>query len=255
MNRIHEKSRALAALMLAGAVLLLPATAPALTTVEEDFVCPLDGSTSRRTVVMSYTVVDTRLDFRPVGALMSPPPIAVCRSNGFVLYQEDFTEDQLVQLRAIVASDEYKSLRAGNGDWFMAGYLAERMGMTRGAISKLSDRLVAKGLVARRADADDRRAQALALTGPGRLTLCAAVAADPDAILGSAYAATHDGLGRLAKIFDYGARLTEFVLLGTLASRTGKIIKWDAEGMKCTNAPEAQPFIEGSYRKGWELPV
>ena len=55
--------------------------------------------------------------------------------------------------------------------------------------------------------------------------------------------------------FDYGARLTEFVLLGTLASRTGKIIKWDAEGMKCTNAPEAQPFIEGSYRKGWELPV
>ena len=30
---------------------------------------------------------------------VSPPPIAVCRSNGFVLYQEDFTEDQLVQLR------------------------------------------------------------------------------------------------------------------------------------------------------------
>jgi predicted dehydrogenase len=55
--------------------------------------------------------------------------------------------------------------------------------------------------------------------------------------------------------FEYGARLTEFVLLGTLALRTGKIIKWDAEGMKATNAPEAQAFIEGSYRKGWELPV
>jgi hypothetical protein len=25
--------------------------------------------------------------------------------------------------------------------------------------------------------------------------------------------------------------------------------------MKATNVPEAQPFIEGSYRKGWELPA
>ncbi len=56
--------------------------------------------------------------------------------------------------------------------------------------------------------------------------------------------------------FDYGARLTEFVLLGALALRTGKVLKWDAEGMKAANnVPEAQPFIDGSYRKGWELAV
>ena len=55
--------------------------------------------------------------------------------------------------------------------------------------------------------------------------------------------------------FDYGARLTEFVLLGALALRTGKVLKWDAEGMKCANVPQAQPLIEGTYRKGWELAV
>ena len=55
--------------------------------------------------------------------------------------------------------------------------------------------------------------------------------------------------------FEYGARLTEFVLLGTLALRTGKVMKWDAAGMKAINVPQAQPFIEGRYRKGWELPV
>jgi hypothetical protein len=55
--------------------------------------------------------------------------------------------------------------------------------------------------------------------------------------------------------FEYGARLTEFILLGTLALRTGKVVKWDAAGMKGTNAAEAQPFIEGTYRKGWELAV
>lgn len=47
--------------------------------------------------------------------------------------------------------------------------LAEHMGMTRGAISKLADRLIAKALIAREASPDDGRAQTLALTGKGRL--------------------------------------------------------------------------------------
>ena len=46
--------------------------------------------------------------------------------------------------------------------------LADRIGMTRGAISKLADRLIAKGLIVRRAGAGDRRFQSLALTARGR---------------------------------------------------------------------------------------
>ncbi|MEJ1970453.1 MAG: MarR family transcriptional regulator [Rhizomicrobium sp.] len=46
--------------------------------------------------------------------------------------------------------------------------LAERMGMTRGAISKLADRLAARGLITRRSETSDRRYQALALTAAGR---------------------------------------------------------------------------------------
>jgi DNA-binding MarR family transcriptional regulator len=46
--------------------------------------------------------------------------------------------------------------------------LAGAMGMTRGAISKLADRLIAKSLVARAADPDDGRAQTLSLTPAGR---------------------------------------------------------------------------------------
>ncbi|GIG88411.1 cupin domain-containing protein [Plantactinospora endophytica] len=44
--------------------------------------------------------------------------------------------------------------------------------------------------------------------GRPRLTLRDAVRADPAAIMGSAYAASHpQGLGRLAKLLDYGARI------------------------------------------------
>jgi DNA-binding MarR family transcriptional regulator len=46
--------------------------------------------------------------------------------------------------------------------------LAERMGMTKGAISKLADRLLEKNLVERAANPRDGRAQLLALTPLGR---------------------------------------------------------------------------------------
>ncbi|MBX3553840.1 MAG: MarR family transcriptional regulator [Pseudolabrys sp.] len=46
--------------------------------------------------------------------------------------------------------------------------LAERIGMTRGAISKLAERLCAKALVARTASDDDKRYHSLALTAAGR---------------------------------------------------------------------------------------
>jgi DNA-binding MarR family transcriptional regulator len=46
--------------------------------------------------------------------------------------------------------------------------LADRMGMTRGAISKLADRLIAKSMLTRTADPNDGRAQTIALTSAGR---------------------------------------------------------------------------------------
>jgi DNA-binding MarR family transcriptional regulator len=45
--------------------------------------------------------------------------------------------------------------------------LADEMGMTRGAITKLADRLIAKSLITREASARDGRAQTLALTKRG----------------------------------------------------------------------------------------
>lgn len=46
--------------------------------------------------------------------------------------------------------------------------LAERLGMTRGAISKLADRLAAKSLLSREANGADRRYQSLSLSAQGR---------------------------------------------------------------------------------------
>lgn len=53
--------------------------------------------------------------------------------------------------------------------------------------------------------------------------------------------------------FDYSGALTEAVLLGNVAYRTGKALDWDAEKLVATNAPEAAKLITKEYRPGWEV--
>ncbi len=53
--------------------------------------------------------------------------------------------------------------------------------------------------------------------------------------------------------FDYAGLLTEFVLLGNLAIRTGEKLEWDGELMKATNCPAADQYVRREYRKGWQL--
>jgi DNA-binding MarR family transcriptional regulator len=61
--------------------------------------------------------------------------------------------------------------------------LAERLGMTRGAISKIAERLIAKSLAKRKPDPNDGRGQFLTLTAAGRrlVPVLAALADQNDA--------------------------------------------------------------------------
>lgn len=53
--------------------------------------------------------------------------------------------------------------------------------------------------------------------------------------------------------FDYSGALTEAVLLGNVAYRTGKALDWDAKNLTATNCPEAAQYISKEYRDGWKL--
>lgn len=67
-----------------------------------------------------------------------------------------------------VSVAEWVVLRELYGSSRAPSALAEKIGMTRGAVTKISDRLVAKALVTRTSSDEDRRFQALALTRQGR---------------------------------------------------------------------------------------
>jgi predicted dehydrogenase len=53
--------------------------------------------------------------------------------------------------------------------------------------------------------------------------------------------------------FDYAGPLTETVLLGNLAIRSGQKLEWDGPNMRCTNVPEANAFVSKQYRDGWKV--
>jgi len=53
--------------------------------------------------------------------------------------------------------------------------------------------------------------------------------------------------------FDYSGPMTEVILLGNVALRTGKKLIWDGPNMKATNAPEADKYIRPEYHNGWTL--
>lgn len=53
--------------------------------------------------------------------------------------------------------------------------------------------------------------------------------------------------------FDYSGALTESVLLGNVAYRTGQKLEWDAAKLSCPNCPAADQYLRREYREGWTL--
>jgi hypothetical protein len=61
------------------------------------------------------------------------------------------------------------------------------------------------------------------------------------------------GQGKTLSNFGYAAVLTEGLLLGNLALRTGKKVVWKAEKMEAVGVPEAAGMVRPEVRKGWEI--
>ncbi len=62
---------------------------------------------------------------------------------------------------------------------------------------------------------------------------------------------------------EFGSRMTELALLGTMAIRKipaevrngwdAAVLEWDAEAMRITNDPEANEWVNPPYRAGWSV--
>jgi len=99
---------------------------------------------------------------------------------------------------------EWSFMRAlYNKDPTPPSVLATRMGMTKGAISKLADRLLAKSLIERTESADDKRVHSLSLTreGNAKVPVLASLADKNDIeFFGVLTKEEHEKLDRILKV-------------------------------------------------------
>jgi DNA-binding MarR family transcriptional regulator len=75
---------------------------------------------------------------------------------------------QKVEARGVTVAEWAVMRQLWGRDSLQPNQLAVELGMTRGAVSKLAERLATKGLIGRTAGTLDRRYQSLALTVAGR---------------------------------------------------------------------------------------
>lgn len=86
----------------------------------------------------------------------------------YVSNQVSHSFARAIEARGVTVAEWVMLRELYDGQTLAPSRLADRLGLTRGAVSKLAERLVAKALIVRTADSSDGRAQKLALTDEGR---------------------------------------------------------------------------------------
>ncbi|MBX3437737.1 MAG: Gfo/Idh/MocA family oxidoreductase [Planctomycetaceae bacterium] len=61
------------------------------------------------------------------------------------------------------------------------------------------------------------------------------------------------GNGTTSCPFSYSGPLTETVLLGNVAFRSGSVIEWNSEALQAIGNPAADGFLKRDYRPGWDV--
>jgi len=129
------------AIAAAVAQLLFPTGAAHSTTFAEvEFECPVGGEKFTADVVVSNITFGQRPDGKPYSPL-PVPPIVECPDNGLLLFEDEFSEEDLTILTAVVQSEEYQSMRTTETPHFRAFWLKGRLGRDR--ISQLGSLLQA----------------------------------------------------------------------------------------------------------------
>lgn len=90
------------------------------------FTCPIGAAEFSLEVAPSPQPSDQNLDFKPVGeGVISPRPIPVCPGNGFVVYRDDFSAEEISALSTYVLSSEYRALKDIHTPYYLLAKLLD----------------------------------------------------------------------------------------------------------------------------------
>ncbi len=90
--------------------------------------CPLCGTQFPFETAESGTSHGHRLDMKKIGPIAQPWPLAKCPDDGFVCFQESYSDDEIEVLKPHVSSDEYQSTQHLETDYYLAYLLVQKLG-------------------------------------------------------------------------------------------------------------------------------
>lgn len=109
------------------ASMLLSFAAQAHTSFEVNLVCPIGGEKFKTWLSASGTSFGKFLDLKPYGSIAAPWPIAKCPSNGFVMFQDKFSDTELSRLETFVASAQYQAMKNMHTNYYLAAALQRQI--------------------------------------------------------------------------------------------------------------------------------
>jgi len=111
--------------------LTLAASGPparAVTYAFQDYTCPLDGQTFTQGLPTPGHPLGSQLDLKPWGPVLAPAVLPVCPGSRFVLWKREFSEPELMRLRALIASPQWLAIRDVETDYFRIAKLRQWLG-------------------------------------------------------------------------------------------------------------------------------
>ena len=107
-------------------MMLTASMALAHTSAPFERTCPLCDTTFTTILDMSGTQFGMRLDLKPVGPIAAPWKVPVCTKCGFVMFDDELSEEQLAKCKTIVDSPEYQKHR-DRASYYQMGRLYEQL--------------------------------------------------------------------------------------------------------------------------------
>lgn len=88
----------------------------------EKMKCAVGGESFTHIGTMSYSTWGSRPDGKPYGSWRFPIELPVCPGNGLIMYRE-FTKDEIVRLKPLIESPEYRAMVPRDRPYFRAAWL------------------------------------------------------------------------------------------------------------------------------------
>jgi hypothetical protein len=91
-------------------------------------VCPFTGTKFNAEIDASGTRLCQRLDLKPIGFIGAPAEVPVCPDDGFVVFKERFSTEEVNRLRPWVESEEFREMTRTESEYYRIAQTLRRLG-------------------------------------------------------------------------------------------------------------------------------